>query len=226
MSKIMPQRPRRGAPVSQNYDASMWDVLDELKRTAVTKVAGKHTVRNNTLVVLPDSKTIGKGGGGGAPVRITGVHPDSPTTGVRMFQGDAYANGTEEDASAEDVTIRIMDIAEDVETFPSRGLIATPISETWTLAEVDAETGLATRTETVYEVSYETLTTVPVVITSGSGTSYICDVYAHGVGVAPTIIGATFRALGLGVDDEIQIGSQFEANLYGNEYTKTFPMWV
>ena len=131
----MPTRPRRGAAVSQNYDAQMWDVLDDLRRSAVTKANGA-TVRNNTLTIPELPRTISKGGGGGVPVRITGIHPDSPTgeSSVYIFRGDAYAKGSEAAASTEDITIRIMGLAAGVAEYPTGPGIATPINQSWTNA--------------------------------------------------------------------------------------------
>ena len=144
----MPTRPRRGAAVSQNYDADMWDVLDELKRSAVTKANGA-TVRNNTLTIPERPRTISKGGGGGVPVRIVGFHPDSPTgdDNVRIFRGKAYANGSAAPASTEDITIRIMGLAAGAGfDAPADPCIATPINQSWT-------NGVGTViTEIVYEV--------------------------------------------------------------------------
>ena len=80
------------------------------------------------------------GSGGGVPVRITGVHPDSPTgtSDVRIFRGDAYANGSETTASTEDITIRIMGLAANVAEYPTGPGIATPISQSWESDDPDA----------------------------------------------------------------------------------------
>ena len=59
-------------------------------------------------------------GGGGVPVRITGIHPDSPIDdNVRMFIGDVYGNGSQEEATEEDVTIRILNLAAGVTEYPT-----------------------------------------------------------------------------------------------------------
>jgi len=71
-------------------------------------------------------------------VRITGLHADSPATGVRMYLGDVYGNGSASAATATGVTVRIPDIAADV-TAPSYGvwsdlppLCGVKTRETWT----------------------------------------------------------------------------------------------
>ena len=55
-----------------------------------------------------------------ALLRITGLHADSPESGVRMYRGNLYANGSEATATTTGVTVRIPDIAADVE-LPSIG---------------------------------------------------------------------------------------------------------
>ena len=62
----------------------------------------------------------GSGSGDVALLKITGLHSDSPASGVRMYLGDLYANGSEVAATTEDVTVRIPGIAADV-TLPSSG---------------------------------------------------------------------------------------------------------
>ncbi|NLF18387.1 MAG: hypothetical protein GX595_14215 [Lentisphaerae bacterium] len=71
--------------------------------------------------------------GGGVPLKITGLHSDSPTTGVRMYKGDVYGAGTAASATLTGVTVRIPGIAADV-TLPSSGA--------W--ADVPACCGMAT----------------------------------------------------------------------------------
>lgn len=65
---------------------------------------------------------FGGGGGGGGTVllKVTGLHSDSPASGVRMFKGDVYGNGTGAAATLTNVTVRIPGIAADV-TSPSCG---------------------------------------------------------------------------------------------------------
>lgn len=53
-------------------------------------------------------------------MKITGLHTDSPASGVRMYSGDIYGSGTLADATETGVTVRIPDIAADVE-LPSCG---------------------------------------------------------------------------------------------------------
>ena len=62
--------------------------------------------------------TVGGGGGGGSLtiLRVYGLHPDSPTSGVRMYTGSVYGNGSNASATETGVTIRIPGIAADVET--------------------------------------------------------------------------------------------------------------
>lgn len=71
--------------------------------------------------------------GGGVPLKITGLHADSPTSGVRMYKGDVYGNGTAASATLSNVTVRIPGIAANV-TLPSSGA--------W--ADVPACCGMAT----------------------------------------------------------------------------------
>lgn len=53
-------------------------------------------------------------------VRISGLHPFSPTSGVRMYRGHVYGNGLGADPTGEEVPISIPGIAADV-TAPSYG---------------------------------------------------------------------------------------------------------
>lgn len=71
-------------------------------------VAYQYTVLNTSPV------------GGSLLMRITGLHTDSPTTGVRMYKGDIYANGTGAVATQSDVTVRIPGVAANV-TVPGYG---------------------------------------------------------------------------------------------------------
>lgn len=59
-------------------------------------------------------------GGGGYLLKITGLHSDSPASGVRMYTGSIYGNGSAAVATQSNVTVRIPGIAADV-TAPSYG---------------------------------------------------------------------------------------------------------
>lgn len=91
------------------------------------------------LANVPVRQGVGDAvGGGGSLLRITGLHSDSPASGVRMYVGDIYVNGTESAATSTNVTVRIPDIAADV-TLPSSGdwddvpaCIGIRTMETWT----------------------------------------------------------------------------------------------
>ena len=88
-------------------------------------------------------EVLGDGGNGVGSVRalllkITGLHSDSPASGVRMYVGSIYGNGTAAAATATGVTVRIPDIDADV-TDPSfgswgdvRACSGVPVRETWT----------------------------------------------------------------------------------------------
>lgn len=78
-----------------------------------------------------------EGGSGGYLVKINSVHPDSPTgaSDMHMFQGDVFGNGSEEDATEEDVTIRIVDNplgSDDFPSDPNETLLAVRTTQTWT----------------------------------------------------------------------------------------------
>lgn len=71
-------------------------------------------------------------------LKITGLHADSPTAGVRMYIGNLYARGTAATATKIGVTVRIPDIAADV-TAPTfgtwgdvRACAGIRVFETWT----------------------------------------------------------------------------------------------
>ena len=90
-------------------------------------------------------------------LKIHGLHPDSPVSGVRMYHGDLYANGSVAALTTADVTVRIPGIAANV-TLPSWGTWADtgtcgalPITETWVGA---TQTHTA---DTVYETIGELL---------------------------------------------------------------------
>jgi hypothetical protein len=53
-------------------------------------------------------------------LKVTGLHSDSPASGVRMYKGDIYGNGSQSAATSEDVTVRILGVATNV-TIPSSG---------------------------------------------------------------------------------------------------------
>lgn len=80
-------------------------------------------------------------------VKITGLHDDSPTSGVRMYKGDVYEDGSEEDATKEDVTIRVAGVEADVLLPTTVFCLAVMLTETW---EGDSETHT---NDLVYEVA-------------------------------------------------------------------------
>lgn len=91
-------------------------------------------------------------GAGGVLLKITGTHADSPTSGVRMYTGNVYGNGSEATPTATGVTIRIPGIAANV-TLPSSGAWAdVPVcgavqtTATWTGA------AYTHANDTIYEV--------------------------------------------------------------------------
>lgn len=104
------------------------------------------------LTQTPLRVPIGAGtGGGGVLLRITGLHTDSPASGVRMYVGDIYGNGSTAVATQAGVTVRIPGLAADV-TLPSSGswssvpvCLGVRTTATWTGA---AETHTS---DTVYE---------------------------------------------------------------------------
>ena len=88
-------------------------------------------------------EVLGDGGFGAGSVRalllkITGLHSDSPASGVRMYVGNIYNNGTEASPTQTGVTVRIPDLGADI-TLPSfgawsdvRACSGIPVRETWT----------------------------------------------------------------------------------------------
>lgn len=90
-------------------------------------------------------------------LKITGLHSDSPASGVRMYLGDLYANGSAAAATTTGVTVRIPGIAADV-ALPSYGAWsdtgfcgAIQTTQTWTGAST-------THTDdTVYEATGDVL---------------------------------------------------------------------
>ena len=91
--------------------------------------------------------------GGGVPLKITGLHADSPTTGVRMYKGDVYGNGTAASATLSNVTVRIPGIAANV-TLPSSGAWA-DVPACCGMATTATWTGATTThtADTVYEAT-------------------------------------------------------------------------
>jgi len=90
----------------------------------------------------PPRRRPHRGGGGGSSgiylMKITGLHSDSPVSGVRMYKGDLYENGSATTRTKADVTVRIPGIPANV-TLPSSGTWADvpacggiPITATWT----------------------------------------------------------------------------------------------
>jgi hypothetical protein len=75
-------------------------------------------------------------------LRIHGLHPDSPASGVRMYHGDIYANGSDAAITTADVTVKIPGIAGNV-LLPSTGtwadvnpILCIGITQTWVGATV------------------------------------------------------------------------------------------
>lgn len=71
-------------------------------------------------------------------LKITGLHSDSPASGVRMYVGNIYNNGTEASPTQTGVTVRIPELGADI-TLPSfgawsdvRACCGVPVRETWT----------------------------------------------------------------------------------------------
>ena len=108
---------------------------------------------------VPLREAMGGSGGNGSAVllKITGLHSDSPASGVRMYLGNIYANGSVATATTTGVTVRIPGIAANV-TLPSYGTWADTgtcgaiqTTQTWTGATT-------THTDdTVYETIGELL---------------------------------------------------------------------
>lgn len=85
----------------------------------VSEITAKHEVRQ----YLYEDQVMRGGGGSAVLLRITGLHPLSPATGLRMYTGDVYGRGSTETPTILDVTIRIAGIAVNV-TSPCTGVWA------------------------------------------------------------------------------------------------------
>ena len=126
-------------------------LIEKVNRNRV--LAGMNTATDETeagtFVHAEDQNPPGGTSTSAVPVRITGVHPNSPVGAgdVRMFVGDAYADGSDASASTDDVTIKVMGLAVNISSYTSLPQLATPISQTWTKADTTEIT------ETVYEVN-------------------------------------------------------------------------
>ena len=134
-------------------------LIEKVNRNRV--LAGMNTATDETeagtFVHAEDQNPPGGTSTSAVPVRITGVHPDSPVGAgdVRMFRGDVYPDGSGESASTTAATIRVMGLAANIADYSTLPQIATPISQTWTKADTTEIT------ETVYEVNPWTVWGLP-----------------------------------------------------------------
>jgi hypothetical protein len=85
----------------RNHSTRMRDIEDRLEDVVRLETYGGNRIEPSLL-------------------KITGLHPDSPTSGVRMYYGNLHAIGTLAAATTIGVTVRIPEIAPDILT-PSYG---------------------------------------------------------------------------------------------------------
>ena len=82
----------------------------------VSEITAKHEVRQ----YLYEDQVMRGGGESAVLLRITGLHPDSPLTGIQVYQGNIHREGSGSAATQVGVTVRIPDIAPNV-FYPSSG---------------------------------------------------------------------------------------------------------
>lgn len=190
----------------------------------------EHTYNEIMTITWPCTQwllSIGSGGGGVVPVKITGLHPETPRGTPNedhdyMFQGDIYENGTKNPATLTNQTIRQMNnAAEDYSYVSNTFLLACPIVETWSYGGGPSWTPI---TETVYEVDSRGRMPVMVQIASlVSGSTYLVNVYGNGVGNPATETNKTLTIV------QIAAGTVLPANMYlqaipvGDRYEAVLP---
>lgn len=116
-----------GDKQSVSFATELFD-LDFARMYGTARTTREHHSRlariEAELANIPVRQGVGGGVGseasGGILLRITGTHSDSPASGVRMYLGSIYGNGSAAAATATGVTVRIPGIAADV-TAPSSG---------------------------------------------------------------------------------------------------------
>jgi len=100
-----------------------------------------------------ETPVISAGGAGSKQVllKVTGLHLDSPASGVRMYKGDLYANGTQKAYTTQNVTVRIPGIAVDVTVPPSGAWSDVHPCFGWRTIETWTGASLTYTNDTVYE---------------------------------------------------------------------------